>query len=64
MFRSRRKFNEKQDEKAKFVFHQLTVGFEMSIDEFKFVITDMDDKTFTFMTQNPTEVNMKNLNEF
>lgn len=61
MFRSRRKFTEKQE---KFVFHQLIVGFKMSIDEFSFVITDTDDKTLKFMIQNPTEVNMKNLNEF
>lgn len=63
MFRSRRKFDEKREEKEKFVFHQLIIGFQMSIDEFKFVITDIDDKTIKFMIQNPREVNMKNLYE-
>lgn len=58
MFRSKRGFDENLDEKDKFIFHQLAVGFEMSIDDFRFVITDVDDKTLKFMIENPTEVNI------
>lgn len=63
MFRSRRGFNEKRDEKEKIIFHQLVVGFKLSIDEFEFIITDADNKTLKFMIENPTEVNIKDLNE-
>lgn len=60
MFRSKRGFSEYQDQANLFIFHQLAVGVKICIDEFKFTIVDIDDKTLQFMIDNPKEVNMKN----
>lgn len=59
MFRSKRGFSEYQDQADLFIFHQLAVGVKICIDEFKFTIVDIDDKTLLFMINNPKEVNMK-----
>jgi len=59
MFRSKRGFSKDQNQADLFIFHQLAVGINISIDEFKFNITDIDDKTLQFMIDNPNEVNLK-----
>lgn len=57
MFRSKRGFNKNQCQK--FNFRQLVVGVNITIDEFEFSITDVDDKTINFMINNPEEVKIK-----
>lgn len=57
MFRSKRGFKENEDEKDIFIFRNLAVGVKISIDNFKFLITDIDDKTLKFMIDNSNEVN-------
>lgn len=54
MFRSKRGFDKTEDKR--FVFHQLTVGAKVTVDDFEFVVVDVDDKTVKFMIDNPTEV--------
>jgi len=61
MFRSKRGFSANQNPADLFIFHQLAVGVNICIDEFKFTITDIDDKTLQFMMDNPKEVNMKKI---
>ncbi|CAH1732020.1 unnamed protein product [Aphis gossypii] len=55
MFRSKRGFSANQNPADLFIFHQLAVGVNICIDEFKFTITDIDDKTLQFMMDNPKE---------
>lgn len=57
MFRSKRGFN--TDQCQNFNFRQLAVGVNITIDDFEFTITDVDDKTIKFMIDNPEEVNIK-----
>uniref|UniRef100_A0A2S2P737 EF-hand domain-containing family member C2 n=1 Tax=Schizaphis graminum TaxID=13262 RepID=A0A2S2P737_SCHGA len=61
MFRSKRGFSKDQNQADLFIFHQLAVGINISIDEFKFNITDIDDKTLQFMIDNPNEFSHSNL---
>ncbi|CAI6358946.1 unnamed protein product [Macrosiphum euphorbiae] len=61
MFRSKRGFSENQDQANLFIFHQLAVGVKICIDEFKFTIVDVDDKTLQFMIDNPKEFSHSNL---
>ncbi|XP_001949545.2 EF-hand domain-containing family member C2-like [Acyrthosiphon pisum] len=61
MFRSKRGFSENQDQENLFIFHQLAVGVKICIDEFKFTIVDIDDKTLQFMIDNPKEFSHSNL---
>lgn len=56
MFRSKRESNKNKDNDDLTVFNQLTVGTEVSLDEFKFTITDIDDKTLRFMIDNADDV--------
>jgi len=56
MFRSKRGFDKTQSEHKRFTFHQLAVGVEITIDDFEFIVTDVDDKTLRFMIDNPDEV--------
>lgn len=61
MFRSKRGFKENEDKKEIFFFQNLAVGVDISIDNFKFTITDIDDKTLKFMIDNSSIVNMNKL---
>lgn len=56
MFRYKRGFSKKQDEKKLFVFHQLFVGATIFFDSFEFTIIDVDDQTLRFMINHPEEV--------
>lgn len=58
MFRSKRKYDKYQSADKLFVFHQLAIGVTITIDEFKFIITDVDDKTLKFMIANSDKVNI------
>lgn len=58
MFRSKRKSNKNQEGEDLVVFYKLTIGTEISIDDFKFTITDIDDKTLNFMIDNADDVSM------
>lgn len=58
MFRSKRGFKEDEDKNETFVFQNLSVGVNISVDTFKFIITDIDDKTLNFMINNSNIVNV------
>lgn len=60
MFRSKRGFSSKQRQKKDtlFVFHQLAVGVTIHVDDFEFIIVDVDDKTLRFMIDNSDKVNI------
>lgn len=58
MFRSKRKCDKNEHGEDTIVFHRLVVGAEISIDDFKFAIVDVDDNTLKFMMDNPKEVRL------
>lgn len=60
MFRSKRGFSRKQrqNKDTLFVFHQLAVGVKIHIDDFEFIVVDVDDKTLRFMIDNSDKVNI------
>lgn len=58
MFRSKRESQKNQEGEDLIVFRQLVVGAEISVDDYKFVITDIDDKTLRFMIENANEVHI------
>jgi len=58
MFRSKRGANKNEEGDDLVVFHQLVVGAEVVVDDFKFAIIDVDDKTLRFMMDNIEEVDV------
>lgn len=56
MFRSKCKCDKNEHGEDTIVFHRLVIGAEVSIDDYKFVIVDVDDSTLKFMMDNPIEV--------
>lgn len=58
MFRSKRESPKNQEGEDLIVFHQLVVGAEISVDDYKFIVTDIDDKTLRFMIENADEVHV------